>query len=64
LAVSSVYVSWPNLSWDWRPDAFARWDPLIPVSSRLLKWIAPAPDSVRAGGRRQILFRKARSRLR
>ena len=38
LAVPSVYVSRYYISWDWRPDAVARWNTLIPISSRSLKW--------------------------
>jgi hypothetical protein len=58
LAVPFVYVPRFYISWDWRPDPLARWSTLIPSSSRLLKWIAPAGNSVRAGGRRQIAFVK------
>ena len=58
LHVSSLPVSWFYISWHWPPYPLASWSTLIPSSSRLLKWIAPAGNSVRAGGRRQIAFVK------
>ena len=58
LAVPFVYVPRFYISWHWHPDPLARCSTLIPSSSRLLKWIAPAGNSVRAVGRRQIAFVK------
>ena len=50
LAVPFIYVPKYYISWDWSPDPLARWSSLIPSSSRSLKWIVPAGNSVQIWG--------------
>ena len=48
LAVPSVYVSRFHISWDWDPDALARWYTLIPTC-RLVSRVAPPCAEATAG---------------